>query len=101
MYMYMSKAKPTSKSKYPEDTAGAFVDCWIDFKDSRAGQRLAEILIKKADWTVLSNRPKCWEFRTLRGVRPKDRPYYREAKRCGSSLVFNMWPIKKPKRKGK
>lgn len=99
MYMYLIRAKPTSKSKYARRMAGAFVDCWIDFKDSRAGQRLAEILIEEADWEVLSKRPKFWKFKTLRDVRRKDRPYYREAKQFGSSLVFNMWPIKEPKAK--
>lgn len=99
MHMYLIKARPSAKSPYVRNTAGAFVNCWIDFKDSRAGQRLAEILIHDADWVLLSKRPKCWHFKGIRYVRPVDRPYYLEAKARGHSLVFNMWPISKRTRK--
>ena len=101
MFIYVIKAKPTAKSKYSKDIAGAYVNCWIDFKDSRAGQRLAEMLIEDADWTVLSKRPGRWEYKTLRDVLPEERQYYREAKESGSSLVFNMWPLRKRKRRKK
>jgi len=98
MYMFIIEAKPTSKSKHAKSACGAFVNCFIDYKDSRIAQHIAEILIEKQGWIVKSKQRKFWNFKNIHDIRPKDKLYYREAKQYGSCLVFNTWPKKELKR---
>ena len=79
----------------PVSAAGAYVQCWVDFKDAIGACLLAEHYLGEEGWIICEkisvNRVK---KRSLK--KRKDRKIWDEAKRFGYSLVFHLWPTSAP-----
>jgi len=87
-----SRIKPTSKAaeRFP-DIGGAYVSCYIQFKDYDAAKKLAKLLIREQGW-IPEKRTDAWVLRKSELKTKKEKQYYSEALKYGYSLVFNMWP---------
>lgn len=94
MYLFTFRAivNPKSKTAFEHsDAGGAYVNCWISFKDRDGAEKLAKFYIKKAGWipemkTEESQVQKSW------CKKKTDKKYYAEALKYGYTLVLNMWP---------
>ena len=94
MYLFTIRSRINPKSKYSEqfsDFGGAYVNCWIQFKDFEAAEKLAKLLIKEQGW-IPEKRTDASEIRKKKLRTKKDKQYYSEAIKYGYSLVFHMWP---------
>jgi hypothetical protein len=87
-----SRIKPNSKvaERFP-DIGGAYVNCYIQFKDYDAAEKLAKLLIRAQGW-IPEKRTEAWELRKSKLKTKKEKQYYAEALKYGYSLVFHMWP---------
>lgn len=87
-----SRIKPNSEAakKFP-DVGGAYVNCYIQFKDYDAAEKLAKLLIREQGW-IPEKLTEAWELRKSRLKTKKEKQYYAEALKYGYSLVFHMWP---------
>ena len=87
-----SRIKPNSEvaAKYP-DISGAYVNCYIQFKDYDAAEKLAKLLIRERGW-IPEKRTDAWVLRKSKLKTKKERQYYSEALKYGYTLVFHMWP---------
>ena len=94
MFLYTFRARVNPKSKEAEnlsDVGGAYVNCWIHFKDSNAAEKLAKLLIREEGWIPeLKTDESKIEKKSLKKI--KDKQYYAEAIKYGYTLVFHMWP---------
>jgi hypothetical protein len=53
MFLFTFRSRVNPKSKKFErlaDVGGAYVNCWINFKDFEAAEKLARLLIKAEGW---------------------------------------------------
>lgn len=92
LFTFLSKTKPKSAAVQEfEDVGGAYVNCWINFKDYEASEKLARLLIRDSGWVPIK---KTAESVVKRKYLEKetDKQYYAEAVKYGYSLVFNVWP---------
>ena len=96
MYVITYEAKPNEKQK---DVAGAFVNCWINFKDYEASCELAKWYIKTNSWKV----KRFFEASELKKkeCEPEDIKYYKEAKKYSYCIVYHTYPPKSKKNKKK
>ncbi len=93
MYFFTIRSRINPKSKVAKEfsnAGGAYVNCYISFKDFAGAEKLANFFIRQEGWIP--------EKRTYaRQVQKKDlrtkkqKQYYSEAMKYGYSLVFNMW----------
>src|SRR5215208_4026538 len=94
MYLFTFTAKVGPRLRKAEELAevgGAYVNCWINFKDHAAAEKLAKLLIRDAGW-IPGKKVNVSEVRKKWCKKESDQRYYSEALRYGYTLVFNTWP---------
>ena len=91
LFTFRSRVNPKSKRvKEFSQFGGAYVNCWISFKDYEAAEKLAKLLIRESGWIP--------ELKTgdslvqRKEVKKEEEQYYAEALKYGYSLVFHTWP---------
>jgi hypothetical protein len=92
LFTFRARMKPNSETaKRFSDVGGAYVNCWINFKDYEASEKLAKLLLRESGWIP--------EKKTEESVvqkkhlkKKKDLQYYSEALKYGYTMVFNLWP---------
>ena len=93
MYYFLFLAHPKSGSEHEAKCAGAYVNCWIDFKNQGGAEQLARIALEDDGWII----DKCDEVRCPTRAdyeSPDDREYlefFDQAHKDGWSFVFNCW----------
>ena len=94
MYLFTIRSRVNPKSKAAErfcGVGGAYVSCFISFKDFAAAEKLAKLLIKEEGW-IPEKRTEAWKIQKKKLRTKKDKQYYSEAIKYGYSLVFHLWP---------
>jgi hypothetical protein len=98
MFLFTFRSRIHSKSKEAKrrgDVGGAYVNCWINFKDFEAAEKLAKLLIREQGWIPeIKIRESRIQRRSLK--KKKEKQYYTEAIKFGYSLVFHLWPKDAP-----
>lgn len=98
MFLFTIKSRVNKKSKVSQrfhDSGGAYVDCYISFKDFDAAQKLAKLLIRDQGW-IPEKVIDSWKLQKRRLRSKKQKQYYDEAIKYGYSLVFHHWPKDAP-----
>lgn len=93
MYLinFRSRIKPKSKAAEEfSDVGGAYVNCWINFKDYDASEKLAKILLRERGF-IPEKKTDAWVMQRKYLKTKKQKQYYAEALKYGYSLVFNLW----------
>ena len=93
MYLFTIRSRVNRKSKNCEKfktAAGAYVSCYVSFKDFAAAERLAKMLIRDEGW-IPEKRTEAWKLQKKQLKTKKHKQYYAEALKYGYCLVFNMW----------
>jgi hypothetical protein len=94
MYLFTIQSRVNPKSKVAEELSnvgGAYVNCYVSFKDVAAAEKLARLLIRAQGW-IPQKRTGAWKIQKARLKTKRDRQYYSEALKHGYSLVFHTWP---------
>ena len=94
MYLFTIRSRVNPKSKAAErfsNVGGAYVSCYISFKDFDAAEKLAKLLLRDEGW-VPEERTEAWRIQKRLLKTKKDKQYYAEAIKYGYCLVFHMWP---------
>ena len=73
------------------DTAGAYVSCWIDFRERDGAELLARHYIEETGWTPGEVEEERWVEEATYAGTPELR-YFREAAQDGASFVFHRYP---------
>ena len=94
MYLFTFRSKVNPKSRDAgrlADVGGAYVNCWISFKDYGAAEKLARLLIRDAGW-IPEKKVEESKVQKKWCKKKSDKQYYSEALKHGYTLVFNTWP---------
>jgi hypothetical protein len=96
LFTFRSRVNPKSKEvKRLRDVGGAYVNCWINFKDYDAAEKLAKLLIRESGW-IPEKKTEVSRVAKKSLKKKKDKQYYSEAIKYGYTLVFHMWPRDAP-----
>jgi hypothetical protein len=98
MYLFTFIAKVSRNLREAErfaELGGAYVNCWINFKDYEAAEKLAKLLIRDAGW-IPAKKLKAAGVRKKWCKKKSEQRCYSEAMQYGYTLVFNMWPKDAP-----
>ncbi len=92
IFTFRSRINPKSKkAQRCSDFGGAYVNCWINFKDFEAAEKLSKLLIREQGWIPeIKTRESKVNRKSLKTK--KEKQYYAEAIKYGYSLVFHLWP---------
>ena len=93
MFLFTIKAtinpRSLDRKRLPE-IGGAYVNCYISFKDFEVAEQLARLLIRKRGWTP-AKKSEAWKLQRSKMRTKKQKQYYEEAIKFGYCLVFHMW----------
>jgi len=100
MFLFTIKSRLNPKSKVERECpdtniGGAYINCYISFKDFDAAEQLAKLLIKARGW-VPEKRSDAWTIKKGKLRTKRERQYYAEAIKYGYCLVFHTWPNDAP-----
>jgi hypothetical protein len=98
MFLFSIKSRIDPKSKANGEfanTGGAYVSCYIAFKDFGGAEKLAKLLIREEGW-IPERRFEAWKIEKGKLRTKKDKQYYAEAIKYGYCLVFHTWPKDAP-----
>jgi hypothetical protein len=94
MYLFTVISKVNPKAKTAEefsDAGGAYINCYISFKDFEAAEKLAKILIREQGW-LPGRTTDAWKIQKGKLKTKKQKQYYAEAIKYDYALVFHIWP---------
>lgn len=94
MYLFTFPSKVNTKSEVAaeyKDFGGAYINCYISFKDAEAAEKLAKILIRERGW-IPGKLKDGWKIQKRKLKTKRDKQYYAEAIKYGYTLVFHLWP---------
>jgi hypothetical protein len=94
MYLFTIQSRVNPKSKVAEELSnvgGAYVNCYVSFKDVAAAEKLARLLIRAQGW-IPQKEAGAWKISRAKLKTKRERQYYSEALKYGYSLVFHTWP---------
>ncbi|HYE75388.1 MAG TPA: hypothetical protein VEF04_18735 [Blastocatellia bacterium] len=96
LFTFLSRIDPKSEAaERLSNIGGAYVTCWINFKDYEASEELAKLLIRKSGW-IAEKKTEESVVRKRFLKKRKDKQFYSEALKHGYTLIFNMWPKDAP-----
>ena len=98
MYLITIRSRPNSKSQSTtqfRDIGGAYVNCYISFKDFAAAEQLARWLIRREGW-IPEQRTDARILARKHFKTKKEKQYYSDVLKYGYSLVFSMWSADAP-----
>ena len=98
MFLFTIKSRVNQRSKVSQrfhDSGGAYVNCYVSFKDFDAAEKLAKLLIKEQGW-IPEKKFEAWKIQKQQMRTKKEKQYYSEAIKYGYCLVFNHWPKDAP-----
>lgn len=91
LFYFMIHAQPTASRSGAHRLGGAYVNCWIDFRNREGALLLARHFVRRDGWRIRSVQESTWIDGPARAVRGTLR-WYREAQRLGACFVFNTYP---------
>jgi hypothetical protein len=91
MWYFLMKARPKEATD-AEQTAGAYVNCWINFQREDGARHLAEYYVTQEGWVIEEIEESKWVGQETYDDNPTGLGYFNEAVQDGASFVFNTWP---------
>jgi len=91
-YFVIHSLQATPKSRRRDGRReGAYVCCWIDFPIQDGALHLARFFIRRAGFRPRTVQERKWM--EPEECSPEGAKFFREAKECGASLVFERYPV--------
>ena len=91
MFTFQSKVKPKSKAAEEfSEFGGAYINCYIHFKDFEIAEKIAKLLIRDRGW-IPEKRIEAWELQKSKLKTKTDKQLYAEALKYGYTLAFYLW----------
>ena len=93
MYFLRFLAFPLQEPQSEDDTAGAYVNSWIQSSSHEAAEARARQLIEESDWRIDALDHACTVSKEDEPpIDATGREYYEQACIDGEVLVFHEWP---------
>ena len=99
MFCVQLAAKPTKRTADYRKATGAYVNCWINFRERHGAVLLAKKYVADNKWELSRAKPVLNNFSCLSDVPRQSRKFYSEALKYGYSLVFYCWRTNSEKAK--
>jgi hypothetical protein len=92
MWYFVLKVSPKPKTQLAIEAAGAFVNCWIDFREQEGAEQLAKFYLTQEGWDFEETQEATWVDRTTYDPDSEGMGYFLEAEANSSCFVVHQWP---------
>ncbi len=94
MFLITIRSYPKKREGKLRKVGGAYINCWIDFKDQRGAVELAKASIRRSGWVPRQITE--IKVKTPGNTDKKSRRFFKEARKFGYSFAYYMWSIDAP-----
>ncbi len=95
MYYFLFQVRPKPGTEHAAKCAGAYMSCWIDFKDQGGAEQLARFALDDEGWIIdTCDDVRCPTRDDYESPDPDVREclqFFDEAQKHGWSFSFNAW----------
>ena len=92
MWYFVLKVSPKPETEHATKAGGAFVNCWIDFREQEGAEHLAKFYLTQDGWDYEETQEVAWVDRATYDPDSDGLRYFIEAEANSTSFVVNTWP---------
>ena len=89
----MIQVRPKPRTSLAPRAAGAFVNCWIDFREKDGAEHLAKYYLAQEGWDYEETKEARWVDETSYENSSQGQKRFVEAQIHSPSFVVNEWPV--------
>lgn len=93
MWYFLMKVPPKAGTALANQAAGAFVSCWIDFREKDGAEHLAKYYLDEEGWDHEETQEAVWVERETYEKNPEGLEHFLEAQTDSACFVINQWPV--------
>lgn len=87
------KVSPKSDTLLATEAAGAFVNCWIDFREKEGAEHLAKFYLAQEGWNYEATQEVSWVEKEDYDDDAEGMQHFSEAETNSACFVVNQWPV--------
>ncbi|KXX70405.1 hypothetical protein [Flammeovirga sp. SJP92] len=91
MYQIVAHVKPKKDSKYYKNVLGAYVTCFINYKEIDGAVVLTKHYIENEGWEEIELEDEYFIINSIEDMVDCYKQYYKEVFEYGYSLIFNTY----------
>jgi TRAP-type mannitol/chloroaromatic compound transport system substrate-binding protein len=92
MWYFELRISPKPDSDSAKEAAGAFVNCWIDFRERQGAEQLAKFYLDQEGWKYEETTDAKWVQKQSYDDNPEGLKRFLEAESDSASFVIHQWP---------
>ena len=93
MWYFELKVSPKPDSDLSQEAAGAFVNCWIDFREQQGAEQLAKFYLDQDGWNYEETTAEKWVQKESYADNPEGLRWFLEAEANSTCFVTHQWPL--------
>ena len=91
MWYFILKVSPQPDTQLATQTSGAFVNCWIDFRERDGAELLAKFYLAQEGWNYDETQEACWVEKSDYDDDSEGLQHFFDAETNSACLVVNQW----------
>jgi hypothetical protein len=93
MWYFILKVSPKPNTELAKEAGGAYVNCWIDFREKEGAEHLAKFYLEQAGWNHEETQEASWVEKDDYEDDPGGMQNYLEAEADSGSFVAQQWGL--------
>lgn len=92
VWYFIFKVSPKPNTSLAEEAGGAFVNCWIDFREQEGAKHLAKFYLDQEGWQYEETQEATWVEKVDYDDDAIGMQHFSEAEVNSACFVINEWP---------
>jgi len=92
MWYFVLRVSPRPDTELATEFGGAFVNCWIDFREQEGAEHLAKFYVSQEGWKFEETQEAAWVESSTYDRGSEGMGYFLEAEANSTCFVVNTWP---------
>lgn len=93
MWYFIIEVSPKPETPPATETGGAFVNCWIDYREQSGAEQLAKFYLEQDGWQYEETQEARWVEKEEYDDDPEGMQYFSDAETNCACFVVNRWPV--------
>ena len=93
MWYFILKVSPKPDTPLATEAGGAFVNCWIDFREQEGAEHLAKFYLDQEEWQYEKTQEATWVEKQDYDDDPEGAEHFSEAETNSACFVVNQWGV--------
>jgi hypothetical protein len=93
MWYFILRVSPKPNTELAKEAGGAYVNCWINFREKEGAEHLAKFYLEQAGWNHEETQEASWVEKEDYDDDPEGMQNFLEAETDSGSFVVQQWGL--------